>query len=110
MITYRIYFRSSSRIVGREDFTADDDRTAVVIAEILYDACSDKCDSFGLWRGTHCVVGRGVLPRPLGAEIVQGNNQASVIECLEAIQRSHWSIASSERLLMRLNELRAQSR
>ena len=62
MATYRIFFRNSSGIVGRHDFIADDDEAAVAMAEVLCDACSDRCDSFGLWIGDHCIAEQ---PRPL---------------------------------------------
>ena len=98
MATYRIFFRNSSGIVGRHDFTADDDEAALAMAEVLCDACSDRCDSFGLWIGDHCIAEQ---PRPLTVDAILENRQAAVIEHEEAVQRSQWSISNSERLLAR---------
>src|SRR2546423_11412684 len=105
MATYRIYFRNSSGIVGRHDFIADDDETAVAMAEILCDACSDRCDSFGLWMGDRCIAEQ--RPGPLTVDAIVENRQAAVIEHEEAVQRSQWSISNSERLLARIAELGA---
>ena|SRR5438876_1211278 len=108
MATYRIFFRNSSGIVGRHDFIADDDEAAVAMAEVLCDACSDRCDSFGLWTSDHCIAEQ--RPRPLTVDAIVENRQAAVIVHEEAVQRSQWSISSSERLLAHIAELRAQSR
>src|SRR2546421_2589101 len=108
MATYRIFFRNSSGIVGRHDFTADDDEAAVAMAEVLCDACSDRCDSFGLWMGERCIVEQR-RPRPLTVDAIVQRTQAAAIAHEEAVQRNHWSISRSERLLARLDELRAQS-
>jgi hypothetical protein len=43
MLSYRIYFRGSGVIVGRDDFKAADDAAALLIACTLRDACSDVC-------------------------------------------------------------------
>jgi hypothetical protein len=48
-----MYFQNKGKIDGREDFEADDDVAAIRIARVLYDACSDVCDHFELWQGTH---------------------------------------------------------
>ena len=45
---YRIYFRDAAGISGRVDFDAEDDRVAMTTAELLADACSDKCGGFEL--------------------------------------------------------------
>jgi hypothetical protein len=111
MDSYRVFFRNAFGIVGRQDFLAGDERAAVAIAEILCEACSDKCDSFDVWRGVRCVVQqrRPRFPR-LSADAITAEGQSVLIECEEAIRKSQWTVASSERLLMRLAELRARSR
>lgn len=109
MATYRVFFRNAFGIVGRQDFSADDEGTAVAMAEILCDACSDRCDSFEVWNGTRCILGartpRSALP---SMNAVTQKSEATLRECEEAIRQSQWGIASSQRLLMRLAELRAQ--
>jgi len=109
MSTYRVFFRNASGIVGRQDFVADDDDAAVVVADILCNACSDCCTSFEVWDGG-CRIVAPRTPRSLvGRDAIVEKRQAVIVECEEAIQQSNWSIASSERLLHRLAELRAQS-
>jgi len=107
MSTYRVFFRSASRIVGRHDFVAPDDQAAVTIADVLCDACSDRCDAFEVWSGDRCVLGH--KPRsPHTAEVILGGRSQDVlIECEEAMQLSGWAIASSEKLLKCVEELRA---
>jgi hypothetical protein len=111
MDSYRVFFRNAFGIVGRQDFLAGDERAAVAIAEILCEACSDKCDSFDVWRGVRCVVQerRPRFPR-LSADAITAEGQSVLIECEEAIRKSQWTVATSERLSMRLAELRARSR
>jgi len=111
MDTYRVFFRNPFGIVGRQDFLARDERAAVAMAEILCEACSDKCDSFDVWRGVQCVVERRAprFPR-LSTDAITAEGRSVLIECEEAIRKSQWRIATSERLLMRLAELRARSR
>ena len=105
MSTYRVFFRSAGQIVGRHDFVAADDQAAVTTADILCDACSDRCDSFEVWIGDRCILG---LTRrsPRTAEVILGRSQEVIVECEEAIQRSSWAIAASETLLKRLENLR----
>jgi len=111
MDTYRVFFRNAFGIVGRQDFRAGDERAAVAMADILCEACSDKCDSFDLWRGVRCVVQQRAprFPR-LRADAIAPEGQSVLIECEEAIRKSQWTVASSDRLLIRLAELRARSR
>lgn len=108
MSTYRVFFRSASQVVGRHDFDAPDHQAAVTTADVLCDACSDRCDAFEVWKGDQCIVGH--TPRsPRSAEVILGRSQDTVIECEDAIRRSSWAIASSETLLKRLDELRTSN-
>jgi hypothetical protein len=106
MSTYRVFFRNGRSIVGRHDFTADNDQVAVTTADILCDACSDRCDSFEVWNGDHRVIGL-TLHSPRSADVILGRSQETIVECEEMIQQSEWAIASSEKLLKRLDELRS---
>ena len=56
MASYRIYFFGETAIVGRHDFTADNDQIAIQIAHVLFDACSDDCRSFDLWQGARLIA------------------------------------------------------
>ena len=110
MGTYRVYFRNASGIVGRHDYVADDDQEAIVIADCLCDACSDRCNSFEVWQGDHRVVAPRT-PRSARSETeITAKTKAAIVECEEAIQRSQWAIAGSQRLLAHLAAAHAQSR
>ncbi|HLI13368.1 MAG TPA: hypothetical protein VKY65_17380 [Alphaproteobacteria bacterium] len=107
MTTYRLYFRDSMGICGRQDFEASDDRTAAFVAETLSDACSDISGGCELWQGSR-PIDLGVLRPAQSADEVRARAQEIVVECEEAIQRSQWAIARSQRLLERMNGLRVK--
>jgi hypothetical protein len=99
---YRVFFKDGDKaIVGRDEFHADDDASAMVVGHMLADACADRCAEFELWQGTRRVDGRfdmGALPRSDKiAEIV--------IEREMAIRDSRWTIAESVRLLAQTSRL-----
>src|SRR5579883_374081 len=99
---YRVYFRNSLGIAGRQDFAADDDKTALQVAQALLEACSDVCSSFELWHGMRLVSPS--LPAVEGvAEAIRDRTQAIVRDCEISISQSRWAIASSKELLARLN-------
>lgn len=107
MAAYRIYFRSATTIIGREDFEAGDDQGAMAVAWLLWDACSDLAHGFELWQGSRELCERrGPLRAALSAAEVTERMQASVVETEEAIQRSKWAIAQSRRLLSQLAQAR----
>lgn len=77
--TYRIYFRSSKgHILGREDFEAQDDRTALDIATVLGNACSDVCAGFELWAGGRRVDTAFTVSRITDAEKLNATTQEAV--------------------------------
>jgi hypothetical protein len=102
---YRLYFLDKSGICGRDDFDAECDDTAIKMAKLLADACSDRCTSFDVWQGTRQVTGvMTVLPQP-GVRLSELTKkvQALTIERAEAIRDSSFAIASSRRLVTWLN-------
>lgn len=106
---YRVYFRShAGTILGRDEFEAEDDRSAQVIAASLGDACSDISPSFDLWQGARRVAtARSSVPgRQTSASEMHDQVLMRVIERQKIIQRSGWAIASSRRLLDRLDQVR----
>ncbi len=106
---YRVYFRHRQfGIVGRDDFSAEDDRAATALAEVLCDACSDICDHFELWQGVRRVgtCHRGGCANP-DARQLNEQAQAVIAEHEERLLDSRWAIASSQRLLESLRHLRA---
>jgi hypothetical protein len=86
------------RVVGRDEFDADADKAALLIARNLRDACSDVCETFELWQGT-----RRVAWPPNSAAIspeqINARTQEIVAEREIAIRDSAWQIARSKRLL-----------
>jgi hypothetical protein len=104
--SYRIYFRTSrGMLAGREEFVAEDDWSALVIATELVDACSDVCVSFELWEGTRR-VDREVFGRlePSSADLNR-RMQEAVIEREIMMRDSEWLVARSKRLLQRIEQL-----
>jgi hypothetical protein len=103
-MTYRLYFWAAGRIVGRQDFDAEDDCAASAISAQLFDACSDKCEAYDLWSGQRRVpVGSPPLKR-VSLDELSAIHQETIVEVEEAISRSQWSVAQSRRLLAKLDE------
>ena len=66
MALYRLYvLNDSGRIESGDDFEAPSDDVALVVADMLCEACSDVCDRFELWQGVRRVE---KLPVRLEAE------------------------------------------
>ena len=111
MTGYRMYFLVADRITGREDFDAADDVAALSIARILCEACSDICQSFELWQGTRRLRARQPpYRRATALADLDDAGQRAAIETEEAIARSQWRIAQSERLFARLKAVRSSAR
>src|SRR5690348_2807004 len=107
---YRMQFYSrSDSFQGRHEFEAENDRAAMMIAELLADACSDLCETFELWDGARRVdASYSKMPCPtVSAEHVAAMTQTSLIRREEAIHRSHWAIARSKRLIEKMERLLA---
>ena len=52
MASYRVYFiKEGGRIEAGHDFEAASDSAALVVADMLCEACADVCDRFELWQG-----------------------------------------------------------
>ena len=108
---YRLYFLNAAQhIAARDEFEAENDETAITIAGLLSDACSDLSPGFELWQGA-----RRVVP-DVEKQVAGHPNQSStaitlqvqniVLEREEILQQSHWLIAKSKRLQARVDELR----
>ena len=104
MPAYRMYFTTRlGSIVGRQDFEAEDDVAAIRVAHALFDACSDTCESFDLWQGTHQIR----VPEPHRypqLSDVSDNLQEIAVKTEEMIVRSEWTIAASRRLIEKLEQ------
>ena len=106
---YRMYFIVNDRTHGRQDFRADDDVTAIRIARVLFDACSDICQSFELWHGRREI--RAQQPphsRAKLTDLVEAH-QRLAIEMEEALSQSYWFIARSRRLIETLDRAKSKA-
>jgi len=106
--SYRVFFRGPIReIVGREDFGADDDTSALVMAKVLWEACSDVASGYELWQGARCVTDRPLARRtPITWQELADCTQTALVEHELRMQSSNWAIARSRRLLVQLAHMR----
>jgi len=108
MASYRLYFFGDTVIRGRHDFEADNDQSAIQIAYVLFDACSDDCRSIDLWQGNRRIA----FPRlsvPKTFDELSAANQECVVDTEERIALSEWHIAKSHRLLEMLERKKSGS-
>lgn len=98
---YRLYLRSSDRIVCRHEFAAENDAEAIQIAEQLAAAASDACDSFEVWQSARTVAWSDGRPLAAADGSVAGS-RAMLVAAAEAILCSEWEVARSARLGRRL--------
>lgn len=103
---YRVYFRTSfGNIAARDDFTAENDWSALVIASELCDACSDICVSFELWQGLRRVDKEERRRPALTAAQISRRTQETVVQREMTMRDSEWLVAKSKRLAERLRQL-----
>jgi hypothetical protein len=110
VLAYRIYFRVSGQIHGREDFEAAGDVGAIRIARVLYYACSDICDSFDLWQGNRQLCAQQPHHQKTSLDDLIEAHQNMVIEKEERISQSRWLIAQSRRLIETLDRAKSAAR
>ena len=112
MLGYRLYFvNRSGAIQAREEFFAPSDDVALVVASVVCRACSDICHTYELWQD-----GRQVLAfdgsradTPVGPTDDQAARiQKITLRVEESLQRSHWTIARSLKLIEETELLRAR--
>ena len=104
MARYRVYFVNwNASVAGRDDFDAEDDAQAAVIARLLRHACSDRCAGFELWQGARRVD--TLLPKGFDTKRLSSRLQDIVLERELALRDSRWSIADSQRLLEQTHHL-----
>jgi hypothetical protein len=112
MDAYRIYFLDGSgRICAAQWFQAQDDQSAMWIAEHLSDACADVYPRFELWHmARHLSGGSGLRPTTLTPEAVNQKRQDALASAEETLRDSASRIAESRRLLERIEANRAAKR
>jgi hypothetical protein len=104
MNRYRLHlFDAQERMRVGHWLQAEDDDTALWIAEHLYDACSDVFASFSLWHRERSVMSRRPpRPRAQTSEDVVERRQRMLAFHEEALLDSACRIEASQRLLDRL--------
>jgi hypothetical protein len=107
MSAYRMYFLIMGQIQGREDFEATDDLTAIRIARVLYDTCSDVCDGFDLWQGKRQLCARQPHHQKASLTELIEAHQRVAIQKEEDISQSRWMIARSRRLIEALDRAKS---
>jgi hypothetical protein len=112
VVWFRLYFFDwRDRIAARDEFEAEDDRSAIAIAKLLHDAFSDCSPRFELWQGARRLVPedhQGPAKPSQCITDVTARVQEIVLEREETLQRSLWSIATSKRLIARIDQLRTE--
>jgi hypothetical protein len=104
MPVYYLYFLDdSNHVFAREDFKAPDDATAVHVGAVIAEACSDAHSGYAIWQATRQLYStdedsRG-FARGLSATALPADAQEIVLEREHMLLSSHWSIATSRKLL-----------
>ena len=104
---YRLYFLDGNdHIAARDEFKADNDHTAIAVAEVLHDACSDRSPGFELWEGARRLARNSCegLVQPRQEVELTLAMQEMVLEREEIMRQSQWCIAVSRRLLERIDQ------
>lgn len=110
MPQYRLYLLDGGHAIqARDEFGAEDDAAAVVIAQCLFDACSDIYQGYELWCGSNRLTSpldgsRQAAPFRTLAEITQ-STQEVVAERERILLDSAWAITRSQKLVSANREL-----
>lgn len=104
---YRLYLLGDDGVIrGYFDFAAEADDAAYEMAQLAFDACSDRVTQFELWHDSRRINPAAPALMTNETQVVNGR-QANIVSLEERMRDSRWAIASSERLLARLNALKA---
>ena len=111
-MTYRIYFRNQHGfIIGRDDYIAEDDEHAMVVARTLENACSDLSTGIEVWSGMRRVDEAPIkATNGWSADEIAARTQSTVLTTEVALRDSKWVIADSARLLEETRRLLDASR
>src|SRR5215470_10726250 len=109
MAAYRIYFVGPGRISGRQEFDADEDVAAIRVARVLYDTCSDICQSFELWQGKRQINAQQPHHSRASLTDLIEAHQRVTIDAEEVISQSRWMIARSRRLIETLDRIKSKT-
>jgi hypothetical protein len=99
---YHLYFLNAhGRIEVGDEFDAESDTVALVVADALCEACADVCDRFDLWQGTRRVE---KLPIRRDAALVAAA-QAQVLKSATAIRERRGTLGESKTLAAAIERL-----
>jgi hypothetical protein len=99
---YRVYFlNEGGRIEAGEDFEAESDAVALVVADALCEACADVCDRFELWQGVRRVE---KLPVRRDPELLR-DAMAQVLKAARAISERGGMLGQSRTLRAAIERL-----
>lgn len=103
---YHLYLLGEDgNIQGTFDFSADSDEAAYQVGELAFEACSDRAVQFEVLHGSRLVNPKPTAPT-MSLNQVMANRQAHVVALEERMRDSRWAVATSERLLARLKDLK----
>jgi len=106
MADYRVYFLGGKKdIRARDEFQAESDAAALLIAGWAFDACSEFYAGYELWAGTRKLIPEGDTLEPqakcdgLSSAELSRSVQQIVADRERAMLDSAWSVARSRKLL-----------
>lgn len=113
MAGYRLYFvDENGAIQAREEFDALDDDLALAVSNLVSRACSDTCHAYELWQEGRQVIAFGASRADSAVGLTDEQTvavQQIALSLEEAVQRSHWRIARSEKLITEIERLKERS-
>lgn len=105
MASFRLYLRDGrQRIVGRSDFDADDEFSALKISHRIAESCSDTCAGYDLWQDTRKISAAATAGQ--GETDLTEFERRVVIDTEIALHDSVWAVRNSKRLLAALEGLK----
>jgi hypothetical protein len=107
---YRLYFLGKKGdFQNVEDFSAESDDQALLIAESLNDAVSDVYPGYELWQGARRIFrhpASAVHAVPASPAVIAIDIQAEVLRCEETLRTSGAAFARSRKLLEKIRAAR----
>jgi hypothetical protein len=98
MFSYRLYLLAQSHLLTDQAYYAENDDIACSIAALVAESCSDRCNSFELWKGTQLLLKEKSLN---AVEIFErkreaiANKQSSRDQSDDALRNLHDAIEAS---------------
>jgi hypothetical protein len=98
MFSYRLYLLAQSHLLTDQAYYAENDDIACSIAALVAESCSDRCNSFELWKGTQLLLKEKSLH---AVEIFErkretiANKQSSRDQSDDALRNLHDAIEAS---------------